>query len=56
VTSLLQAAHADLSGEGYIVPGFIDVHSHWVGMFSAHPAQSWEMEAFIAYGVTTLHK
>ncbi|KAH9935808.1 hypothetical protein B0H21DRAFT_780838 [Amylocystis lapponica] len=40
---------------GFIVPGFIDVHAHWNGFETTHPARSWEMETFLAYGVTTLH-
>ncbi|THG95346.1 hypothetical protein EW026_g6293 [Hermanssonia centrifuga] len=40
---------------GYIVPGFIDVHAHWNGFDSFYPARSWELETFLAYGVTTLH-
>ena len=41
---------------GYILPGFIDVHAHWDGYSDRFPAKSWEMETFLAYGVTTLHK
>jgi hypothetical protein len=40
---------------GYVVPGFIDVHAHWAGLGSLYPARSWELETFLAYGVTTLH-
>ncbi|KAI0956725.1 hypothetical protein AcW1_005336 [Taiwanofungus camphoratus] len=40
---------------GFVVPGFIDVHAHWNGFDTLYPARSWEMEAFLAYGVTTLH-
>ncbi|OBZ75588.1 hypothetical protein A0H81_04846 [Grifola frondosa] len=40
---------------GFVVPGFIDVHAHWNGFGTTHPARSWEMETFLAYGVTTLH-
>ncbi|KAG6836930.1 hypothetical protein H0H93_001092 [Arthromyces matolae] len=40
---------------GFVVPGFIDVHAHWNGFGSRYPAKSWEMETFLAYGVTTLH-
>ncbi|RDB24015.1 hypothetical protein Hypma_008641 [Hypsizygus marmoreus] len=40
---------------GYVVPGFIDVHAHWGGFSDRYPATSWEMETFLAYGVTTLH-
>jgi cytosine/adenosine deaminase-related metal-dependent hydrolase len=43
-------------GEGFVVPGFIDVHAHWNGFGTLYPAKSWEMETFLAYGVTTLHK
>ncbi|KAG6873372.1 hypothetical protein C0995_016481 [Termitomyces sp. Mi166 len=40
---------------GFVVPGFIDVHAHWNGFANRYPAKSWEMETFLAYGVTTLH-
>ncbi|KAI5987546.1 hypothetical protein EDD15DRAFT_2173549 [Pisolithus albus] len=40
---------------GYIVPGFIDAHAHWSGESETFPASSWEMETFLAYGVTTVH-
>ncbi|KAI0648336.1 hypothetical protein C8Q79DRAFT_1008671 [Trametes meyenii] len=40
---------------GFVVPGFIDVHAHWNGFDTIHPARSWELETFLAYGVTTLH-
>jgi len=41
---------------GYIIPGFIDAHAHWDGTRIKYPAASWEMETFLAYGVTTMHK
>ncbi|EKM56016.1 uncharacterized protein PHACADRAFT_209515 [Phanerochaete carnosa HHB-10118-sp] len=40
---------------GYIVPGYIDIHAHWAGFADFFPAKSWELETFLAYGVTTLH-
>ncbi|TFK87930.1 hypothetical protein K466DRAFT_599091 [Polyporus arcularius HHB13444] len=40
---------------GFVVPGYIDVHAHWAGFDTNFPAKSWEMETFLAYGVTTLH-
>ncbi|KAF9441331.1 hypothetical protein P691DRAFT_766420 [Macrolepiota fuliginosa MF-IS2] len=40
---------------GFVIPGFIDVHAHWNGFSDRYPAKSWEMETFLAYGVTTLH-
>ncbi|KAL4065228.1 hypothetical protein J3A83DRAFT_4265356 [Scleroderma citrinum] len=40
---------------GYITPGFIDAHAHWSGMETNYPATSWEMQTFLAYGVTTAH-
>ncbi|CCM03690.1 uncharacterized protein FIBRA_05835 [Fibroporia radiculosa] len=44
----------DVEG-AFVVPGFIDVHAHWNGYDTLYPARSWEMETFLAYGVTTLH-
>ena len=41
---------------GFIIPGFIDVHAHWGGYADRFPAKSWEMQTFLAYGITTLHK
>ncbi|KAJ6610225.1 hypothetical protein B0H10DRAFT_2177862 [Mycena sp. CBHHK59/15] len=40
---------------GFVVPGFIDVHAHWNGFSETYPAASWELQTFLAYGVTTLH-
>ncbi|KAH7928201.1 hypothetical protein BV22DRAFT_1005502 [Leucogyrophana mollusca] len=40
---------------GYVLPGFLDVHAHWSGTGNKHPATSWELETFLAYGVTTVH-
>ncbi|KAJ3550145.1 hypothetical protein NM688_g5104 [Phlebia brevispora] len=40
---------------GFITPGFIDVHAHWNGFSEFYPARSWELQTFLAYGVTTLH-
>nr|GAT47344.1 predicted protein [Mycena chlorophos] len=40
---------------GFVIPGFVDVHAHWIGFESLYPAASWELRAFLAYGVTTLH-
>ncbi|KZT11646.1 uncharacterized protein LAESUDRAFT_671849 [Laetiporus sulphureus 93-53] len=39
----------------FVTPGFIDVHAHWNGFDTLYPARSWEMETFLAYGVTTVH-
>ncbi|KAI0637449.1 hypothetical protein C8Q77DRAFT_1155282 [Trametes polyzona] len=39
---------------GFVVPGFIDVHAHWTSP-ETHPSRNWQLEAFLAYGVTTLH-
>lgn len=41
---------------GFITPGFIDVHARWNGYITTYPGRSWEMETFLAYDVTTLHK
>ncbi|KAF7549528.1 hypothetical protein G7Z17_g6320 [Cylindrodendrum hubeiense] len=40
---------------GAVLPGFVDVHGHWGGFISPYPLQSWEMETFLGYGVTTIH-
>ncbi|KAJ4463331.1 hypothetical protein C8J55DRAFT_444178 [Lentinula edodes] len=40
---------------GFVMPGFIDVHAHWGGYTTRYPAKSWEMQTFLAYGVTTMH-
>ncbi|KAJ7091369.1 hypothetical protein B0H15DRAFT_977440, partial [Mycena belliarum] len=40
---------------GFVIPGFIDVHAHWNGFAGIYPSKSWELQAFLAYGVTTLH-
>ncbi|KAK0210211.1 hypothetical protein DFS33DRAFT_1291450 [Desarmillaria ectypa] len=49
-----EAAVIDMHG-ATIVPGFFDLHAHWNGFDNPIPAKSWEMEAFLAFGVTTLH-
>lgn len=38
-----------------VLPGFIDVHSHWAGGSSYFVKQSWEFLVNLAFGVTTLH-
>ncbi|KAK0474891.1 hypothetical protein IW261DRAFT_532142 [Armillaria novae-zelandiae] len=43
------------ANQGFVVPDFIDVHSHWGGYIVPFPAKSWEMQTFLAYGVTTMH-
>ncbi|KAG7453025.1 uncharacterized protein BT62DRAFT_959229 [Guyanagaster necrorhizus] len=43
------------ANQGFVIPGFIDVHSHWGGYLVPFPAKSWEMQNFLAYGVTTMH-
>ncbi|RXW22236.1 hypothetical protein EST38_g3614 [Candolleomyces aberdarensis] len=43
------------AGGGYVIPGFVDVHAHWNGFDNRYPAKSFELETFLAYGVTTLH-
>ena len=46
-----------LDAEGaYVIPGFIEGHAYWNGYDALLPARSWELEAFLAYGVTTMHK
>ncbi|KAJ3981233.1 hypothetical protein F5890DRAFT_570495 [Lentinula detonsa] len=40
---------------GFVIPGFIDAHAHWNGFSNSHPAKSWEMQVFLAYGITTMH-
>ncbi|KAL1742535.1 hypothetical protein HDZ31DRAFT_65886 [Schizophyllum fasciatum] len=48
-------AHVINAHQGYVLPGFIDMHAHWNGFSDRFPASSWEMETFLAYGVTTMH-
>jgi hypothetical protein len=40
---------------GYITPGFIDMHAHWIGFVMRFPATSYEMANSLAFGVTTVH-
>ncbi|KAL1742540.1 hypothetical protein HDZ31DRAFT_43021 [Schizophyllum fasciatum] len=40
---------------GFVTPGFVDAHAHWGDYMVRFPATSWEMQVFLAYGVTTLH-
>ncbi|PPR00048.1 hypothetical protein CVT24_009004 [Panaeolus cyanescens] len=44
------------AGGAFVIPGFIDVHAHWNGFSDRYPSVSWELQTFLAYGVTTLHK
>ncbi|ESK86757.1 amidohydrolase [Moniliophthora roreri MCA 2997] len=39
----------------FVIPGFFDAHAHWSGPIFRFPAKSWEMQAFLAYGVTSMH-
>lgn len=48
------ATHLNVEG-GIVLPGFVDIHGHWGGFISPHPQQSWEMETFLGYGITTIH-
>ncbi|KAF8919205.1 hypothetical protein CPB85DRAFT_1549164 [Mucidula mucida] len=48
-------AHVIDARGGFVTPGYIDVHAHWGGCLVIYPAKSWEMQTFLAYGVTTLH-
>lgn len=50
----MKAEILDVQG-GAVLPGFVDVHGHWGGFISPYPLQSWEMETFLGYGVTTIH-
>ncbi|PBK62923.1 hypothetical protein ARMSODRAFT_997185 [Armillaria solidipes] len=49
-----EATVIDIHG-ATIMPGFFDLHAHWNGFDNPIPAKSWEMETFLAFGVTTLH-
>lgn len=49
-----EAEVLDVHG-GAVLPGYVDVHGHWGGFISPFPLQSWEMETFLGYGVTTIH-
>ncbi|SJL04872.1 uncharacterized protein ARMOST_08243 [Armillaria ostoyae] len=50
-----EATVIDMHG-ATIMPGFFDLHAYWNGFDNPIPAKSWEMETFLAFGVTTLHK
>lgn len=52
---VLENSHVIDAEGGYVIPGFIDMHAHWNGFQTPYPARSWELETFLAYGVTTLH-
>ncbi|KAF5373175.1 hypothetical protein D9758_001510 [Tetrapyrgos nigripes] len=54
LSSYLGSTIIDAHG-GFVIPGFIDSHSHWNGFTNPHPAKSWELQTFLAYGVTTVH-
>ncbi|KAJ3838794.1 hypothetical protein F5878DRAFT_725021 [Lentinula raphanica] len=43
------------ANRGFVIPGFVDAHAHWNGFSNPHPAKSWEMQSFLAYGITTMH-
>ncbi len=32
------------------------MHAHWDAIGNPIPARSWEMQTFLSYGVTTMHK
>ncbi|ESK88278.1 amidohydrolase [Moniliophthora roreri MCA 2997] len=51
----LENAEVIQANGGFIIPGFLDVHAHWNGASNPTPAKSWEMETFLAYGVTAMH-
>ncbi|KAF9025154.1 composite domain of metallo-dependent hydrolase [Hymenopellis radicata] len=53
--SIPSGAHVIDARGGFVTPGYIDVHAHWGGGLVIYPAKSWEMQTFLAYGVTTLH-
>ena len=40
----------------FVIPGFFDAHAHWNAPYTRYPAKSWEMQTFLAYGVTSMHK
>ncbi|THU96354.1 hypothetical protein K435DRAFT_722853 [Dendrothele bispora CBS 962.96] len=54
LTTYMGSMVIDAQG-GLVIPGFIDSHAHWGGMSNPHPAKSWELQTFLAFGVTTLH-
>ncbi|KAJ8093052.1 hypothetical protein PM082_020533 [Marasmius tenuissimus] len=43
------------AGGAFVMPGFFDAHAHWNAPYTRYPAKSWEMQTFLAYGVTTMH-
>jgi Tol biopolymer transport system component len=48
------AKEQDLRGK-FIVPGFVDTHAHWLTLkeYNIVEPQSWDLQANLAYGVTT---
>ncbi|KAF7308739.1 Amidohydro-rel domain-containing protein [Mycena kentingensis (nom. inval.)] len=54
-TRIQQGVAAYNAQGGFVVPGFVDVHAHWNGFAFLYPSASWELQTFLAYGVTTLH-
>jgi hypothetical protein len=48
------AIYYNLNG-GYVLPGFIDAHSHFEDSVDFKPIENWQLLANLAFGVTTLH-
>ncbi|KAF9265808.1 hypothetical protein L218DRAFT_859632 [Marasmius fiardii PR-910] len=45
-----------IDAEGaFVIPGFFDSHAHWSSVYTRYPAKTWELQAFLAYGVTSVH-
>jgi len=40
---------------GVVMPGFIDAHAHWSGVYGFNVQQSYEFVSTLAFGVTTVH-
>ena len=50
-----EGAHVINLNGGAVIPGFVDTQAKWNSLSSRYPGPSWELEAFLGYGITTVH-